>query len=61
MQDTLLFLRDFSAFLCTSMTIESPAGENADDSANQSTVSIFFKLLKKECHQRSLAFTFCPD
>jgi hypothetical protein len=49
---------DFSAFLCTSMTVESPAGENADDSANQSTVSIFKKLLKKECH---LAFPFCPD
>jgi hypothetical protein len=33
---------DFSAFLCTSMTVESPAGEDADDSANQSMVSIFF-------------------
>jgi hypothetical protein len=38
----IIISSDFSAFLCTSMTVESHAGEDADDSANQSMVNIFF-------------------
>jgi len=42
------------------MTVELPAGENADDSANQSTVSILKKLLKKGCHQKIPSFSILP-
>jgi hypothetical protein len=48
LQDTLLLLTDFYTFLCTSMTIESPAGEDVDDFANESIWSAFFLNVKKK-------------